>query len=359
MAPARGAAAQPRQAAVQAAAAHRGVGARVRRCDGESAAVHGPAASQARAGPATAAPAAHRARRALPLPAGPRRGAAGHSLRSTRDLHRPAAGLTMRSMRVPGAWRLAGLSPRRRIFVMSSSLVAAVAVVLGGLQGAGAFSRPAPTAGSGAFGTVLLVPGYGGSTAALDVLADRIRATGRTTQIVRLPGNGTGDLAAQAAVLNGYVNRALRAGTGLVDVIGYSAGGVERGRPGGLPGRLPAARAGQLAADPAREDTADPAARLAVAVDRGRPGGSAARVGAADRRGQRAAADRVPQRADRPWPAAVRAAGDRDRAARARCRAADRAWPVGMRGAAGARSCLVARPGPVIPVLIPGPDPRS
>ena len=132
----------------------------------------------------------------------------------------------MRSMRVPGAGRLAGLSPRRRIFVVSSSLVAAVVVVLGSLQGAGAFSLPAPTAAQGSFGAVLLVPGYGGSTAALDTLADRIRVTGRTTQIVRLPGNGTGDLTVQAAVLNGYVNRALRGGTGLVDVIGYSAGGV-------------------------------------------------------------------------------------------------------------------------------------
>ena len=129
-------------------------------------------------------------------------------------------------MRVPGARRLAGLSPRRRIFVVCSSVFLAAVALAGSLQGAGAFSTPAPAPSQALPGTVLLVPGYGGSTTQLDVLADRIRSTGRTTQIVKLPGNGTGDLAAQAAVLNSYVNRALRRGTGMVDVVGYSAGGV-------------------------------------------------------------------------------------------------------------------------------------
>jgi len=75
-------------------------------------------------------------------------------------------------------------------------------------------------------GTVLLVPGYGGGTTSLDVLAGRIRQTGRTAVVVRLAGNGTGDLTVQASVLNGYVNRAIGAGSGPVIVIGYSAGGV-------------------------------------------------------------------------------------------------------------------------------------
>ena len=44
--------------------------------------------------------------------------------------------------------------------------------------------------------------------------------------MVRLPGNGTGDLAAQAVILNGYVTRALRGGKGPVDMVGFSAGGV-------------------------------------------------------------------------------------------------------------------------------------
>jgi triacylglycerol esterase/lipase EstA (alpha/beta hydrolase family) len=84
--------------------------------------------------------------------------------------------------------------------------------------------QPKPV--SGRPSTVLLVPGYGGSTAALDVMAARIRQAGRTATVVPLAGNGTGDLAVQAQVLNGYVNQAIDAGSGPVTVIGYSAGGV-------------------------------------------------------------------------------------------------------------------------------------
>jgi pimeloyl-ACP methyl ester carboxylesterase len=73
---------------------------------------------------------------------------------------------------------------------------------------------------------VLLVPGYGGSTGSLDALASRIRGTGRSATVVALAGNGEGDLNLQARVLDGYVNRALGAGSGPVTVIGYSAGGV-------------------------------------------------------------------------------------------------------------------------------------
>jgi len=73
---------------------------------------------------------------------------------------------------------------------------------------------------------VLLVPGYGGSTTALNQLAARIRATGRDATVVPLAGDGTGDLRVQARVLNGYVNQVLRDGSGPVTVIGYPAGGV-------------------------------------------------------------------------------------------------------------------------------------
>jgi pimeloyl-ACP methyl ester carboxylesterase len=87
----------------------------------------------------------------------------------------------------------------------------------GGQAGYPSASRP---------GTVLLVPGYGGRTAALEVLAARLRAAGRTATVVALPGDGTGDLEAQAGVLDGYVSRALADGAPSVDVVGYSAGGV-------------------------------------------------------------------------------------------------------------------------------------
>src|SRR5262249_9792276 len=72
---------------------------------------------------------------------------------------------------------------------------------------------------------VLLVPGYGGSREALTALAGRIRATGRVAEVITLPGDGTGDLDAQADVLQSAVTRALAGGAGSVDVIGYSAGG--------------------------------------------------------------------------------------------------------------------------------------
>jgi triacylglycerol lipase len=134
----------------------------------------------------------------------------------------PAAG-TIKVMRAIGWW--SGLSPRRRILVA----ILAVAVVAGAIAGvAGSLGGgPAVTsADENRPGEVLLVPGYGGSTAALDALAAKISAAHRTAIVVHLAGNGTGDLRAQAHVLNGYVNRALSAGSGPVTVIGYSAGGV-------------------------------------------------------------------------------------------------------------------------------------
>jgi hypothetical protein len=110
--------------------------------------------------------------------------------------------------------------------------VAALVVVAGAIAGTlrALAGQPAvPPADDGRPGDVLLVPGYGGSTIALDALAGRIAAAGGSglhPTVVRLAGDGTGDLQVQANVLNGYVNRALARGSGPVTVIGYSAGGV-------------------------------------------------------------------------------------------------------------------------------------
>lgn len=126
---------------------------------------------------------------------------------------------------------LGRLSPRRRLFaagVAGLAVVIVVVAVVVALAAGGA--TPAPRAGGVPAqdrpGPVLLVPGYGGSTGSLSVLARRIRATGRVATVLHLPGKGTGSLIADAGVLNAAVNRALSGGAPSVDVIGYSAGGV-------------------------------------------------------------------------------------------------------------------------------------
>ena len=128
-------------------------------------------------------------------------------------------------MRLHPVARLTGLSPRRRAFFAGVTLIVVALAATGGLRLGLAAGRTEPVATS-ARSDVLLVPGYGGSTSGLSQLAARIRRTGRRATVVSLPGGGTGDLRAQAKVLNGYVNQALTAGSGPVTVIGYSAGGV-------------------------------------------------------------------------------------------------------------------------------------
>jgi triacylglycerol lipase len=124
------------------------------------------------------------------------------------------------------AGRMAGLSPRRRLLVAGVGVIAAAAIVAGVVAAVGGPSGPSGYPPQDRPGPVLLVPGYGGQTASLSALAGRIRATGRQAIVVRMPGNGTGALDADASVLNEAVTRALASGAPSVDVIGYSAGGV-------------------------------------------------------------------------------------------------------------------------------------
>jgi triacylglycerol lipase len=128
--------------------------------------------------------------------------------------------------RGPGAW-LGALSPRRRLLVAGLGLLVAAAAVVAVVAAArGGSARPAGYPPQDRPGPVLLVPGYGGQTGSLSQLAARIRATGRQATVVGMPGNGTGDLNADASVLNEAVTRALDGGAPSVDIIGYSAGGV-------------------------------------------------------------------------------------------------------------------------------------
>jgi triacylglycerol esterase/lipase EstA (alpha/beta hydrolase family) len=123
---------------------------------------------------------------------------------------------------------LAGLSPaRRRLVLVLATLVFVAGAVLATVllsQPSVPTVEPAPQERPG---PVLLVPGYGGSTASLQSLADRLTAAGRDATVVALPGNGTGDLNASADALDEAVTAALaRTGDESVDVVGYSAGGL-------------------------------------------------------------------------------------------------------------------------------------
>jgi triacylglycerol lipase len=122
---------------------------------------------------------------------------------------------------------LATLSSARRRVVLAG--LAAVVLLAGVLVGVvlTRSGRSVPEVAQDRPGPVLLVPGYGGSTQSLQVLAGRLRATGRDVRVVDLPGGGTGDLRGQAAALAAAAAAAVaRTGAGSVDVVGYSAGGV-------------------------------------------------------------------------------------------------------------------------------------
>ncbi|WP_347060258.1 alpha/beta fold hydrolase [Blastococcus sp. HT6-30] len=115
---------------------------------------------------------------------------------------------------------------RSLLILLAVALVGAVAVAGVLLTRDGGSPAPAPVAAEEP-GPVLLVPGYGGDTAGLEPLAQRLRDTGRDATVVPLPGGGTGDLRAAADVLDAAASSALaRSGAGSVDVVGYSAGGL-------------------------------------------------------------------------------------------------------------------------------------
>ena len=116
------------------------------------------------------------------------------------------------------------VSPRHRWSVAAVVVVSAIAlaVVVGVRTDRDAGTEPSVPQNRP--GPVLLVPGYGGGTRELEVLAAALRATGREVVIVRT-GAAT-DLREQAATLGRAADARLAAGVPSVDVIGYSSGGV-------------------------------------------------------------------------------------------------------------------------------------
>lgn len=74
---------------------------------------------------------------------------------------------------------------------------------------------------------VVVVPGYGGMTTGLDVLAAALRNDGRFVRVLDLGAASLGDLHTQADLVNGAVDDMLRStGATSVDVVAFSAGGL-------------------------------------------------------------------------------------------------------------------------------------
>lgn len=118
------------------------------------------------------------------------------------------------------------MSPRRRLLIVAAAVVVATVLVVAGVRLLTGRGDSGVRPDQARPGTVLLVPGYGGGQGALTRLAQRLTAAGRSAKVVSLPGDGTGDLIAQAGTLDDAVRGELDAGAPSVDVIGYSAGGV-------------------------------------------------------------------------------------------------------------------------------------
>jgi len=124
------------------------------------------------------------------------------------------------------------VAPRRRLVLAAGAALLVLAAVVAVLLARDPAGAPGQGSGGPARvdqsrpGPVLLVPGYGGGTAGLQVLAAALLAQGREAVVVPAVDGGTGDLADQAEQLEAAARAALAGGAPSVDVVGYSAGGV-------------------------------------------------------------------------------------------------------------------------------------
>jgi triacylglycerol lipase len=115
---------------------------------------------------------------------------------------------------------------RRELLVGGGILVAVVAIVVltVALFQRGPTDHPATAK---ELPPVVIVPGYGGMTTGLDVLAAALRDDGRFVRVMDLGAASFGDLHAQADLVNGAVDDILRStGSASVDVVAFSAGGL-------------------------------------------------------------------------------------------------------------------------------------
>lgn len=124
---------------------------------------------------------------------------------------------------------LSSLAPARRrlVLVLASVVSVALIVTLVAVVATLRPNKPRAPVAQAVPGPVILVPGYGGSRTGLESLAGVLREHGKDAQVLRLAGDGRGDLDAQAKVLGTAAAAALaRTHAASVDVIGFSAGGV-------------------------------------------------------------------------------------------------------------------------------------
>jgi triacylglycerol lipase len=117
----------------------------------------------------------------------------------------------------------------QRRFLVTVTAVVAAAVLLVVLVALGrdtpATSSREPVAQDEP-GPVLLVPGYGGTSAELAPLVDALQAAGREAVVVSMPDGGVEDLRDQAGTVGRLADQQLSGGAPSVDVVGYSSGGV-------------------------------------------------------------------------------------------------------------------------------------
>lgn len=113
----------------------------------------------------------------------------------------------------------------RRSQVLIGAVVVAILVLLGVFAWRATRHTPAPRPVAEPQGTVLLVPGYGGGSRQLDVLAATLQRAGLRTQDVDID-DGTGDIRTYAKRVEAAAAKLVAGGQPAPDVVGYSEGGL-------------------------------------------------------------------------------------------------------------------------------------